>query len=102
MLPDYFQRKLNLARWRLCGGNQACARNAIAGLIEDSKAIRWRGKIRPIEQIKELGPELNVRVFRKQPRVIILKNGRVKLRHAGSDQRIPPEVASEIRWIRKR
>ena len=30
MLPDYFQRKLNLARWRLCGGNQPGAGDGIS------------------------------------------------------------------------
>src|SRR5215471_4200832 len=34
--------------------------------------------------------------------MIVLKNRPVKLRHAGSDQCVPPEVASKIHRIRKR
>src|SRR2546423_7672596 len=100
--PNHFQCKLNLASRCLCGGDQSCARDGIAGLIEDGEVLGRRGKIRSVEEIEKLGPELNVRVFRKQPGVIVLENRGVKLRHPGSDQCIPPEVASKIRRIGKR
>src|SRR5437867_4969569 len=100
--PNHLQGKLNLASRSLCRGDQSRARDGIARLIEDSEVIRRRSKICPVKEIEKLGPELNIRVLRKQSRVIVLENRCVKLRYAGTDECVPPEVASEIRRIRKR
>jgi len=102
MSPNHLQGKLNLASRCLCRVDQSRARDGIARLIEDGEVIRRRSKICPVKEIEKLGPELNIRVLRKQSRVIVLENRCVKLRYAGTDECIPPEVASEIRRIRKR
>ena len=46
--PDYLQRKLNLARRRLCGGDQSRAGDGISSLVEDREVSGRRGKISPI------------------------------------------------------
>jgi hypothetical protein len=62
-LPDQLQRELNLAGRGLCGVDESRALNSLAILIEDLKVVGWRGKIRAVENIEDLGSELSVKVF---------------------------------------
>jgi len=48
MLPDQFERKLNLAGCGLGGGEKSRALNTLSALIEDLKVVGWRGKIRAV------------------------------------------------------
>ena len=61
--PNHFQCKLNLTSRCLCGGDQSRAWDGVACLIEDGEVIGRRREIRPVKEIEEFGPELNVRVF---------------------------------------
>ena len=62
-LPDQFKGKLNLAGRRLRRGEEPSALNRLPILIENSKVVGWRGKIRAIEYIEKLSSELRVEVF---------------------------------------
>jgi hypothetical protein len=44
-LPDQFQRKLNLTRSCLRGGDESGTRNGVTTLIENRRVIRRRGEI---------------------------------------------------------
>src|SRR5207245_1376499 len=102
MSPNHLQGKLNLASRCLCRGDQSRARDGIARLIEDGEVIRRRSKICPVKEIEKLGPELNIRVLRKQSRVIVIENRCVKLRDGGTDECVTLEVASEVVWFLER
>src|SRR5437667_157320 len=99
--PDHFQRKLDLARCRLGGGNQPGAGDGISSLIEDNEVGGRRGKISPIQDIEKLRAELDVDVFCKTVDVVVLEDRSIQFRSGRSDQSIAPEVASEVRRLRE-
>src|SRR5690348_7278525 len=90
--PDQFQRKLNLARRRLCGGNQPGAGDGISSLIKDSEVSGRRGKISPIQQVEKFRAELDIDVFRKPVDGVVLKNRSIQFRSSRSDQSIASEI----------
>lgn len=99
--PDHLQRKLNLARRRLGGGDQSRAGDGISSLVEDREVSGRRGKISPIQDVEKFGSELDIDVFRKSVDVVVLKNRSIQFRSPWSDQRIASEVASKVCRIRK-
>jgi hypothetical protein len=66
MLPDYLQRKLNLAGGGLRGCDQTGARNRRSAIAKHVDIVRWRGKVCVIENVEEFCSELNVKGFWKQ------------------------------------
>jgi hypothetical protein len=62
-LPDQFERKLNLTRGGLCGCDEPRTGNGLPALVEDREVVGRRGKIRVVENVEKLRPELSVEVL---------------------------------------
>ena len=78
-LPNQLQSKLNLPRG--CCGRSQQARNPgrLSIGIEDVCVVgRHRhSKVRPIENVKELGSELHVKILRNRFDVAVLENRKI-------------------------
>src|ERR1700674_3549988 len=85
-LPDQFERKLDLTGRGLSGGKKSGALNALSFLIEDREVVGWRGKIRAVENIEDLRPELGVKILGYPPYTVVLENREVQLRQARPNQ----------------
>src|SRR5438445_10341099 len=71
--PDHFQRKLDLARCRLCGGNQPGAGDGSSSLIEPSEVSGRRGKISPVQYVETFRAEWKIDAFCKAVDGVVLK-----------------------------
>src|SRR2546423_3694954 len=87
--PNQLQGKLNLPGRSLGRSNQTCVSNWVSTRIKYISVIeRWR-QVRPIENVKKLRPKLHVEVFRDCLDPVVLKNRKVKIQQARTNQRVP-------------
>ena len=103
-LKDYFDRKLNLpCRCRGLGQQARCrvrCPRAVENISVDS--LNRRREIRMIENIENLGAELEVEPLRDPSDVVVLEQRKVQRRDTRADQDVPPRIAAKIEALRKR
>jgi len=57
----------------------------VAGGVEDVAFVEGRGKIRVIDDVEELGAELDVEGIGNSLDVVVFENGKIKIYQAGAD-----------------
>jgi hypothetical protein len=101
-LPDHFQAKLNLARACSGGGEHARVLQGVSVRVKDrvivaiGQEIRRR-KVCVVQDIEELGTELNIESFRNSCHAKILEDGEVDRGQSGTVQAIATGIAEQIR-----
>ena len=103
-LEDYFDRKLNLPR---CGGGlgqqsrrRVQGSSAIENICVDS--LSRRRKIGMIENVENLGAELDIKPFRDALDVVVLEQRKVERRNPRTDHDVSPCIAAKIEALRER
>src|SRR6267378_897768 len=94
--PDHLDRKLNLARGRLRGRDQARVRDRMPAGVEYISIVEWRSKICAIQNIKEFGPELDVKVVGDFLDVIVFEQGKIQIHQSRADDRVAAQVTPQI------
>lgn len=72
-LPNELQPKLDLPSRRRQGIKRTCATDRNSVLVEDRIGVDGRFKIRMVDDIEKLRPELNIEGFREFLDVVVLK-----------------------------
>ena len=101
-LKDYLHRKLNLARCG-CGPGQQTRRrvqgpSTIENICVDS--LNRRCEIGMIEDIENLGAELDVEPLRDALDVVVFEQGKIQLCDTRTNQDVSPRIAAQIEALR--
>src|SRR5437879_75099 len=94
--PDQFERNLDLPGGGLRGGNEACAGNGQAVLIEDGQVLGWGGEIGTVENVKEFRPELSIEILRNALHGIVLENREIQIRYPWPNQAISTQISPAV------
>src|ERR1700674_5505206 len=97
--PDQFERKLNLARRRLCRCDEARARDGLPALVKRLKIVGGRSKVRTVQYIEKLSSELNVEALRNSLYIVVLEHGEVQFRQSRTYQCVAAQVAGQVRAV---
>src|SRR5712671_1030670 len=104
-LPNYFYGKLNLSWIRSGLGQQTgtaihlavATQHVCVGVTQTGHV-----KIRVVHDIEELRPELYIEALRNSPDVVVLNDGKIKIRQARSYQCIAPSIAPKVEACQRR
>ena len=99
LLPDNFQRHLNLAGRCLRGSHEPRARYGLAALVKRLQVVGWRSKVRAVQYIEKLGPELHVEAFRNSLYIVVFENREVQLCKPRTDERVAAKISGQVRAI---
>src|SRR5580704_805085 len=102
-LKDYFQRKLDLPCCGCGPGQQACCRVRGSSSVENIRvdSLNGRREIRVIENVENLGAELNVEPLRDSLDVVVLEQGKVQRCDTGTYQDVAAGITAEVEALRK-
>ena len=102
-LKDYFQRKLNLPCCGCGPGQQTRCRvrgsSSIENICVDS--LNGRREIRVIENVENLGAELDVEPLRDSLDVVVLEQGKVQRCDTGTYQDVAAGITAKVEALRK-
>ena len=77
--PNQLQRKLDLPRRSLGWSNKPCAIYTASCRIEYVSVVQGRGKIRVIQNVEKLGPELCIEAIRDPFDVVVLEQREIEV-----------------------
>jgi len=95
-LPNDFQCELNLACRGLRDGEPAEGRYRDSGGVERHEVADRRREVGVIQDVKELGPELDVEGLRDSSDVVVLNHGEINVEQPWSNDCVAPQVAEEV------
>jgi len=94
--PNQLECKLNLAGWRLCGGNEAGVTDGISHRIEHVSVVEGRRKIGVVYDVKELCAKLDVEGVGDSLDEIVFEQRKIEIHQARADQRVASQVAAQV------
>ena len=92
-LPDDLQTKLNLPRWCRCGINSARSVGWRSVLIEKRTVVEGGLEVGMVQDVKELGPELNIDISRTYFNGVVLEYRDIQIQQAWPDHGVPSGIA---------
>src|ERR1700730_5831341 len=92
-LPNDFQSKLNLPRRGGCGINRPSSPYRRPVLIEEDPVGKGCLEVGVVQDVKELGAELNVERFRDFFDVVVLDGREIEVEQARPDYAVSPGIA---------
>ena len=102
-LPIQLQSELNLPRRSRGRSNETCSPSWMAACVENVRIFGGSrlGKVRVVQDIKELRPELRVEVLRNPLDRVVLKQGEIQVRRPRPSQDVATGIASKIETLER-
>src|ERR1700730_604113 len=97
-LPDYLQRKLNLPRSACCRVHQTWGQSSRTSVPIKYLTVGCRRiEIGVIKNVENFDPELDVKLFRNSPHVVVLEQGNIQVDEPRTHNAVAPAITQKVR-----